>query len=717
MADFAQTLMTALAVGSLYALIALGYTMVYGILKFINFAHSDIVVLGAWISFTIAKYLLPALGLDPHNGAVAPPIWVGASILIASMVACGLIGFTIERLAYRPLRKAPRLNVLITAIGVSLLLQNVGQLNFVFGPSPERMPALLPNWELLRLSLPSGDGHRDVVVGLVDTMIIGTSAALMMALQYLVFRTKLGTAMRAVSFDFDAAALMGIPVDRVVSFTFVLGSALAAAAGFLYCAQIPRVESAGACDLGAAGFEGVCRGGYRRDWQRPRGRVGRFRHRVRRAVWGVLSFVELSRCVRLRAAHRHFARSAFRAARLHRAGKGVAVTNTSLANAPLESARPPRERGRLGTIANSAWPLVAGVAIAAVMHFALPKAVGPFYTRIVIDMGIAIILAVSLNIVNGMTGQFSLGHAAFLALGGYAAGMVTMYGSMLLWDWDTPARYGGFLGSGEWLFVAACFVGGCVATAAGYVVGLPSLRLRGDYLAIVTLGFGEILRVVLQQTGPVIDNTAALRNAGASQFFPPPFGSGPPVGGALGFNGLPKYTNLFWVYAFVTLMLVVAFRLKRSSLGRAMIAVREDEFAAQAMGVNVARIKVRAFMMAAFFAGIAGGLYAHEKGNIISPDAAGFQGSFNYVLMTVLGGRGSITGVMLAAIILTALPEVLRDFDQYRLIVYALLLIGMMLLRPQGLFGIHEIWDFWPRRKSKEPGAGSMEQEGGRSDV
>lgn len=371
------------------------------------------------------------------------------------------------------------------------------------------------------------------------------------------------------------------------------------------------------------------------------------------------------------------------------------MAKAAIANSPLESVRPPRVRGFWGTVLNSAWPLVAGVAFAAVLHVVLPGRIGPFYSRIVIDMGIAMILAVSLNIVNGMTGQFSLGHAAFMALGGYAAGMISMYGSMLIWG--SPARHGGLLGAGEWLFVAACVVGGCVATVAGYVVGLPSLRLKGDYLAIVTLGFGEILRVILQQTEPVIDTAADLRNASADQFFPPP------VGGALGFNGIPKYTNLFWVYTFVTLMVVVAFRLKRSSLGRAMIAVREDEFAAQAMGVNVARIKVLAFMIAAFFAGMAGGLYAHEKGNIISPDAAGFQNSFNYVLMTVLGGRGSITGVMLAAIILTALPEALRDFDQYRLIVYALLLIGMMLLRPQGLFGIHEIWDWWPKRKSSGP--------------
>src|SRR6185503_16584324 len=163
MADFAQTLMTTLSVGSLYALIALGYTMVYGILKFINFAHSDIVVLGAWLSYTMATALLPALGIDPRGAAGPPPIWVGAFILIASMLACGFIRFVIERFAYRPLRKAPRLNVLITAIGVSLLLQNLGQLNFVFGPSPQRMPALLPSWELLRVSLPSAGGSRDVV--------------------------------------------------------------------------------------------------------------------------------------------------------------------------------------------------------------------------------------------------------------------------------------------------------------------------------------------------------------------------------------------------------------------------------------------------------------------------------------------------------------------------------------------------------------------------
>ncbi|MDX1968619.1 MAG: branched-chain amino acid ABC transporter permease [Planctomycetaceae bacterium] len=345
------------------------------------------------------------------------------------------------------------------------------------------------------------------------------------------------------------------------------------------------------------------------------------------------------------------------------------------------------------TVWHGLQPYAAGMVLAVILHFTLPGMVGPYYSRIVIDAGIAMILAVSLNIVNGLTGQFSIGHAGFMTVGGYSAGMLTYYGS--LWLWDAPEKHGGFLGSGEWLLAGSCLAGGLVAAGMGYVVGLPSLRLRGDYLAIVTLGFGEILRVVLQQTGKVLEDPEALHAASWSDLLCPPA-----VGGAIGFSGIPKYTNLFWVYAFVTFTVVAAYRIKYSSIGRGMIAVREDEIAAQAMGVNIARQKVLAFVLAAFFAGTAGGLFAHESGVIISPKYAGFQRSFDYVIMTVLGGRGSISGVMLAAVLLTSLPELLRDFDQYRLIVFAVLLVGMMLLRPQGLFGIHEIWEFFPRHRA-----------------
>ena len=371
----------------------------------------------------------------------------------------------------------------------------------------------------------------------------------------------------------------------------------------------------------------------------------------------------------------------------------MTVTSPATQITPQPLARAPQGAGRRLSVWGGLWPVAVGIAIAAVLHFALPEMIGAYYSRIVMDIGIAMIMAVSLNIVNGMTGQFSIGHAGFMTLGGYAAAMLTYYGSLMIWG--TSLRHGGFLGVGEWMFFASCLVGGLVAAAAGYVVGLPSLRLRGDYLAIVTLGFGEILRVILQQTSKVIEDADALKSAKWSQFIPPP------VGGSVGFDGVPKYTDLFWVYTFVTITVVVAYRLKHSSLGRAMISIREDEIAAQAMGVNIARNKVLAFVLAAFFAGTAGGLFAHEAGVIISPQDAGFQRSFDYVIMTVLGGRGSITGVMLSALILTTLPEMLRDFEQYRLIMYALLLIIMMLVRPQGLFGIHEVWQLWPRPKSR----------------
>ena len=373
------------------------------------------------------------------------------------------------------------------------------------------------------------------------------------------------------------------------------------------------------------------------------------------------------------------------------------MTLPGTAPIPTQGATPKGAGHALRSLAASVAPVGAWVAVALALQFGAPQAIGPYWVRIVLDSGIAMLLAVSLNIVNGLAGQFSLGHAGFMALGGYTAGLITSYGS--LWLWHSREPHGGFLGSGEWMFAGACVAGGLVAALAGYVVGLPSLRLRGDYLAIVTLGFGEILRTLLDQTGPVIQSWDEVRAAGVRGLWPPP------VGGAIGFSGLPKYTSLFWVYLFLGIAVVAVYRLKRSSIGRAMMAVREDEIAAQSVGVNVTRQKVRAFVLSALFAGMAGGLFAHEFGLILTPSDAGFQRSFDYVIMTVLGGRGSISGVMLAATLVTVLPEFLREFDQYRLIVFALLLIVMMIARPQGLLGVREIWDFWRRRPRVPEGA------------
>jgi branched-chain amino acid transport system substrate-binding protein len=225
LAKLLQTLVNSLALGALYALIALGYTLVYGVLRFINFAHSDVFTFGAWISFIYAT----KLGWATTAPAFALPV-----VLVLAMATCAVLGVSIERFAYRPLRRAPRLNVLITAIGVSLLLENVGTLPWAFGPNPEHMPGLVSDTSLF------------TVVGvhfrLVDTIVLALAVALVGALQALVYRTKLGRAMRAVSFDEKVAALMGIDVDRVVTMTFAIGSALAAAGGLLFALKYEALQ-------------------------------------------------------------------------------------------------------------------------------------------------------------------------------------------------------------------------------------------------------------------------------------------------------------------------------------------------------------------------------------------------------------------------------------------------------------------------------------------
>lgn len=374
------------------------------------------------------------------------------------------------------------------------------------------------------------------------------------------------------------------------------------------------------------------------------------------------------------------------------------------------------ERGReLRPSAPSAYarflaPIAAGVLVALILQLALPAPETSLQSKIILDIGINIILAVSLNIVNGFTGQFSMGHAGFMAVGGYSAAVITYYGSFLLWE--SPDMHPG---AGTALFVAATLVGGLVAALLGYVVGLPSLRLRGDYLAIVTLGFGEIVRVLVQITGDVLTSADEVKAApliakitrAAPDSTTATFGLEiegglvTKVGGALGFSGisgLPAYTSHFWTFTFVALTLVAAYRMKVSSWGRAFLSVRENEIAAEAMGVHTTKVKVRAFVLSAFFAGLAGSLYGHEIGSL-NPANLGFMKSFDIIIMVVLGGMGSVSGAVLAAIILTILPEALRGVAEYRMIIYALSLIVMMIVRPQGLFGLREVWEIGPLKK------------------
>ncbi|HVU28545.1 MAG TPA: branched-chain amino acid ABC transporter permease [Verrucomicrobiae bacterium] len=293
--------------------------------------------------------------------------------------------------------------------------------------------------------------------------------------------------------------------------------------------------------------------------------------------------------------------------------------------------------------------------------------INSYWLFISYDVGINVILAVSLNLINGYTGQFSLGHAGFMAVGAYTSAVITnRFGELNYFAADG-------------IFFIALIAGGIVAAGAGLLVGIPTLRLKGDYLAIVTLGFGEIIRVILQNMDA--------------------------VGGARGLSVTHLWTNFFWAFGGAAVTIYIVTSLVNSTYGRGFIAVRDDEIAAEAMGINTTKYKVTAFVVGAFFAGIAGGLYAHSK-QFLTPNGFGFMQSITFVVMVILGGMGNTIGVIIAAILLTLLPEGLRQLagiehlpgftterplswvGDTRMIIYSLLLIVLMLTRPQGLFSL-----------------------------
>jgi branched-chain amino acid transport system permease protein len=292
---------------------------------------------------------------------------------------------------------------------------------------------------------------------------------------------------------------------------------------------------------------------------------------------------------------------------------------------------------------------------------------GDYYLSILDFVGIAAVLAVSLNITNGFTGLFSLGHPAFMAIGGYVTALLVLpAGRKEMFLPDLPA----WLASAEWSFAPALAAGGLAAVLAACLVGLPVLRLKGHYLAVATMGFLIIVQVL-------IVNLDWLTR------------------GPLGLNGLAPLTDLWWVYAVLVVTLYVAYALKFSSLGRAMLAVREDELAARCLGIPAARARIMALAVGAFFAGVSGGLWAHLI-TAITPGSFSLLMAFTIVAMVVIGGSGSVTGSLLAAVGISLFTEALKPVEEslelYGLaeIVMALGLIVCLVLRPRGLFGSEE---------------------------
>jgi branched-chain amino acid transport system permease protein len=289
--------------------------------------------------------------------------------------------------------------------------------------------------------------------------------------------------------------------------------------------------------------------------------------------------------------------------------------------------------------------LVACVALFAVIQALMEfDVIGPFWQLNFVLIGINIILATSLNLINGFTGQFSIGHAGFMAVGAYVSAVLTVKAQL-------P-------------FLVAIAGGAAAAGLLGFLIGLPTLRLKGDYLAIATLGLGEIIRITILNI--------------------------PYVGGASGFMGIPRYTSFMWVFIFAVFTIFFIKNLINSSHGRACISIRENEIAAEAMGIDTTKYKVLAFTIGAAFAGVAGALFSHYF-YIAHPASFTFMRSFDILTMVVLGGLGSISGSITAAILLTFVSAALASYPEFRMIIYSLVLIILMIYRPQGLFGNKEL--------------------------
>jgi len=323
---------------------------------------------------------------------------------------------------------------------------------------------------------------------------------------------------------------------------------------------------------------------------------------------------------------------------------------------------------------------IAAIIIILIINL-IKDSIDPYYYTILIYIGINIILASSLNLINGFTGQFSLGHAGFMAIGGYLSIVLSTYYAPFFQNLFGVSIFGENI-----TFLIILIISGLAAAFVGLIVGVPSLRLKGDYLAIVTLGFSEIIRVLIQ----------GMDFIGASQGYRGVYVYSNGVRSLQMLDNtqesfilysVPKYTNLFWTFFIAALLIYFIYNLINSTYGRGFIAVKDDEVAAESMGINTTKFKVIAFISGSFFAGIAGALYGHFN-LYLNPEDFNFLKSFEIVVMVILGGMGSIPGVVIAAVILTLLPEMLRGISEYRMIVYSLLLIIMMLTRPQGLFGI-----------------------------
>jgi branched-chain amino acid transport system permease protein len=594
-----------LVLGNIYALLAAGLALVFGVAELINFAHGSVYMAGAYLGWL----LMARLGT---------PIW--ATLPLAALGGA-LLGLVLERTAVRPFRHSARIAPLLATLGAGMILDSLAEI--VFSPTPRSFPPSLPSF---RFTL------GGVSLGFLDLLILGVTLLSAGALGLLLKRTRIGRALRAAAMDPEAAQQMGVRVEQVGAAAFALASALGALAGVLIGLYYNQISPGMGFQAGLKGFTACVLGGL---GSIPAAMAGGL----------VLGLGESLGVAVFGASARNLIAFSLLLLALFLKPDGIFRRGGQPEPETLTGTFLPRS----GPVPVPRWLVLALAVVAALLPLVVSS---PYLLQVATLAWISALFAASLTLVAGTAGQISLGHAGLLAIGGYASGLLTV-----------KAGLG---------FPAAFLTAGAVTAILGALLTWPALRMKGHTVAIATLGIGEIVNQFILNADSVTQGPMGLAGIPAPRLF------GIDVTSARGF-----YWLSLGVLAAGFLVLAAVMD---SPLGRTVRGLREDEAAARALGIHPLRYRMLVFAVSAFFAGLAGALTAHLY-SYLSYETFGANLSVLGLTMVIMGGLGNLWGAVLGALALSGLPELLRFAAQYRMLVYGLVLLGVLRLRPQGLLG------------------------------
>ncbi|SHO66731.1 branched-chain amino acid transport system permease protein [Pseudoxanthobacter soli DSM 19599] len=652
---FGQLLANGLVLGAIYALTAVAFTLVYGVVRLVNFAFGELFMVGAFVTVSLMQDEVKLVGVTVPMPALPFPVAALGAILVTA-----LLGVVVDRIAYRPLRNAPRLAPLITSIAVSVVLQSLAQT--IWGA--EELP--FPTFGLS--DFPPIVLFDEIYLSVMDLVVMATAVVAMIGLTLFVSCTRLGRAMRASAEDQTAARLVGVPVNRVVGAAFAIGSGFAALAGLLYAQSygfahatmgfLPGLKALTAAVLGGIGsIPGAALGGVVLGLVEALG-AGYLPNGS--AYKDAISFVLLVLLLYVRP------QGLLGRPELNSAGRGSLLGGAGALGPLWVRAMFEKVDGALGRLGHAGAPVAVGALVVAVAVGALLPS--DYWLRILTVVVIYGMLASGLNVIVGFAGLLDLGFVAFWAVGSYL--------TSILFVLVLRGTFGIEPQEVWWLLYLNLPVGGLLAALLAVVLGTPTLRLRGDYLAIMTLGFGEIVRIVAINWVGLTRGPMGIRGIPSPNLFGYPLGS--------------ARAQFFVAVVLAAIVLFAIAKLVRSYVGRAWVAIREDEEAAEAMGVPTARYKLYAYAASGFIGGFVGVFYAHYQ-QYISPLNFSLFENIIILMLIVLGGLGTFIGPMVGAVIWIVFLQVAIDipfvqaYPETRFALLGVILIALMLFRPQGL--------------------------------